>query len=373
MRKVTHETEKPPKDKIKCAFSFRKILPLLMIVVFSVAILAVVLPRLPQKPPETSPKHYQGVLEMWNVETFEGGSGSRQSWITSRAAQFEKTHEGLFVHVTTLNESQLAEKLDNGETFDLVSFSRGAGCLVQNVLKPYTGSVADIRENILVSGQIGSRVYALPLYAGVYCLFARESQLQLNTQLIDTVLSNTYTRKVGKNTFELAPLTCGFTQSNSPVSALALSGVKGKCNLSENVTQYQAYENFIANKTAVTLLGTQRDLYRLGKREENGKIEKLAFSPLCGYTDLVQYVALSSACGDKTEMATEFMQFLVQSVTQQTLVNINMFSVLEQTLYTDERYLACEQGLAKAYVPNVFGDKAAVTEQRKTALATLGM
>lgn len=373
MKKVTPKPEQPPKEKPTRAFSFRKFLPLLMLVVFSVAILVIVLPRLPKKPPETSPKHYQGVLEMWNVESFEGGSGSRQSWITSRAAQFEKTHEGLFVHVTTLNQNQLVEKLDNGETFDLICFSRGAGCLVQNALQPYTGSVADIRENILVSGQVSGKVYALPIYVGAYCLFARESQLEPNTQLLDTVLTNTYTRKVGKNTFELAPLTCGFTESNSPVSALALSGVKGKCQLSESVTQFQAYENFVANKTAVTLLGTQRDLYRLGKREENGKIEKLTFAPLCGYTDLVQYVGLSAACGDKTDSATEFMQFLVQSATQQTLVNINMFSVLEQTLYTNERYLACEQGLTKAYVPNVFGDKAAVTEQRKTALATLNM
>lgn len=365
--------KKETSERKNGGFAVKKFIPLLALIVFSVAILAVVLPRLPQKPSETSPKHYQGVLELWNIESFEGGSGSRSAWITSRAAQFEKAHEGLFVHVTTMTEEQLSEKLDNGENFDMICFSRGTGCSVQNFLQPYTGSVADIRENFLVSGQIGGKVYALPLYAGAYCLFARESQLNAGSDLLDTVLTNTYVRKVGKNTFELAPLICGFTASNSPVSALALSGVKGKCDVSENVTQYQAYENFVANKTAVSLLGTQRDLYRLSKREENGKIEKLAFSPLCGYTDLVQYLGLSAACGDKTDCATEFMQYLVQSSSQETLVNVNMFSVLEQTLYTNDRYSACEQGLKDAYVPNVFGDKAAVVEQRKTAISTLAM
>lgn len=350
----------------------KKALPILLVVLFAAAILAAVLPLLPQTPSQTDEKHYQGVLELWNVESFEGGSGSRQSWLTSRAAQFEKNHEGLFVHVTTLTEAQLCEKLNGGETFDLVCFSRGAGALVQNLLSSYTGSVADIRENILVSGQVGGSVSALPIFTGVYCLFARESQLPAESVLIETVLSNTYSRKVGKTTYSLAPLICGFTSHNSPVSALALSGAKGNCSVSEDVTQYEAYEKFVANKTAVTLLGTQRDLFRLSRREENGKVEKLAFSALSGYTDLVQYLGIASSC-EESECATEFAQYLVSEKSQQTLVNIGMFSVLEQTIYTDERYAACESGLSNAYVPNVFGDSAAIAEQRKAALLTLGM
>lgn len=350
----------------------RKILPVALLIVFSATVLIVLLPSLPQKPSEIPQKSYKGVLEMWNVECFEGGSGSRQSWLTSRAAQFEKANEGLFVHVTTLTEAQLAEKLDGGETFDLICFSRGVGALIRNLLTPYVGSVADIRENILISGQVGSIVYALPIFAGAYCLFARESQLSSNSDLLETVLTNTCTRKAGKNTFELVPLICGFTSSNSPISALAMSGVRGSCEVSEQVSQYGAYEKFVANKTAVTLLGTQRDLYRLSRREENGKIEKLVFAPLCGYTDLVQYVGIASSDG-KADSAQAFAQFLVSEKSQQTLVNINMFSVLEQTLYTDERYKACEQGLEQAYVPNVFGDAAAIAEQRKTAISTMKM
>ena len=63
---------------------------------------------------------------------------------------------------------------------------------------------------------------------------------------------------------ELRPLICGFTQANSPLTALAMSGLRGDASyIDEGVTQYQAYEQFVANNTAVTLLGTQRDIFRL--------------------------------------------------------------------------------------------------------------
>ena len=351
----------------------KKIIPIVALCVCAVAVLCAVLPFLPQKPQQSQPLKYKGVLELWNVESFEGGSGSRSSWLTSRAAKFEAKNKGLFVHVTNLTEQQLQEKLNNGETFDIVCFSRGVGAQVSGMLQKYRGSVADVCDNMLASGQIGDSVYALPIYAGAYCLFARTAQLPQNVDLLSVALSATYTRKVGKNTYDLQPLICGFTDYNSPMSALALSGGKGKATVNEQVTQYQAYESFVANKTAVTLLGTQRDLYRLGQKEELGKIEELTFAPLVGYTDLVQYMGVSAGCGDKADSAFAFLEYLVSADAQQTLLNIDMFTVLEDTFYTEKRYADCEKGTKTAYVPNVFGDPASVQNQRQAALDTLRM
>ena len=371
MRKVKQKTEqKVPKTRRKVP---KFVVPLVLLVVFSVATLLILLPHLPEKPLETPQKSYQGVLELWNVETFEGGSGSLSAWLTARAAKFESQHEGLFVHVTNLNVAQLQEKLDAGENFDILCYSRGVGSLVQGLLQPYSGSVANVRDNMLLSGEVDNAVYALPVYAGSYCLFARAEQLPANSDLLSSALSNTYTRKVGKHTYELSPLSCGFTPYNSPLSALAMSGGRGKITANENVTQYTAYENFIANKTSVTLLGTQRDLYRLLKREEMGKIEKLTYYPLSGYTDLVQYLSISATCGDKAQSCNGFLEFVISEASQQTLCNINMFSVLEQAFYTQSIYQKCESGLSSAYVPNVFGDADAIVAQRNTAIKTLGM
>ena len=351
----------------------KKCIPIVAIVVCAVVALCVLLPMLPQKPTQNKPLTYKGVLELWNIECFEGGSGSRSSWLTNRAAKFEAQNKGLFVHVTNLTETQLADKLAEGESFDMICFSRGVGATVSGLLQKYRGSVRGVCDNLVASGVISDSVYAVPIYVGAYCLFARAEQLPQNTNLIDVALSATYTRKVGKSTYELQPIICGFTPYNSPMSAMALSGCKGSVTVSEAVTQYEAYESFVANKTAVTLLGTQRDLYRLGQKEELGKIEELAFAPLAGYTDLAQYVGISANCGDKTDSCTAFVEYLLSADVQQTLCNIDMFSVLEQTFYTSKRYAECEKGVKTAYVPSVFGSADAVATQRKAALDTLRM
>lgn len=368
---VTPYEEKPKPEKVKQKRKF-SILPLIVVALVCVVALVWALPHLPITPQQQQIASYQGVLELWNVEAFEGGVGSRESWIVSKSAKFEKAHTGLFVHVTTLTEEQLITKLAEGQTFDLICFSRGVGNAILQYLTPFSGKVNNVKENYLVSGQIDGQQYAMPLYSGAYCLFARAEQLPKD-QLLQNALTQTYTRKMGKNTVELQPLVCGFTPYNSPLSALAMSGGKGRAAVSEEVTQYQAYEQFVANKTAVTLLGTQRDIYRLSQRESNGKIEQLAFVPLGGYTDLVQYVGVSANVGDKATACVKYIEHLTSEETQSTLVNLSLFSVLTTSYYTAERYYACEQALGTAYVPNVFGNGEAITKQRQAAQMTLTM
>ena len=367
-KKERVKRERPARNKKKTA----AIATALCVVLACAALLIWALPNLPVKPQTEQPQTYQGVVEMWNVESFEGGVGSREAWLINRAAKFEAANKGLFVHVTTLSEEQLTAKLAEGQTFDMICFSRGVGTLVKEQLTSYTGSVGTIKDNYLISGQLEGKQYAVPLYSGAYCLFARTEQLG-SDRLLEEALTAKYTRKIGKNTVELQPLVCGFTPYNSPLSALALSGGKGKANVSEQVTQYQAYEQFVANKTAVTLLGTQRDMYRLSQRESNGKIDALGFAALTGYTDLVQYVAISGGAGDKADACVQFTEYLTGEEAQSSLVNLSLFSVLDETFYTSDRYVQCESSLKTAYVPNVFGDADAIANQRKTARATLNM
>ena len=375
LKVVKPKKEKTPKDKTRKTIAKNKIAAImtaLVVVAGCAALLVWALPNLPIKPQTQQPLSYQGVVEMWNVETFEGGVGSREAWLTARAAKFEAANKGLFVHVTTLTVEQAETKLNEGQNFDMICFSRGVGSVVKERLAAFTGSVSDIKDNYLISGQLDGKLYAVPLYSGAYCLFARTEQLSAD-RLLSDALTAKYTRKIGKNTVELQPLVCGFTPYNSPLSALALSGGKGKAKVSEDTTQYQAYEQFVANKTAVTLLGTQRDMYRLSQRESNGKIDKLGFVPLTGYTDLVQYVATSANAGDKANACEQFTEYLISDVSQSTLVNLSLFSVLDTTFYTADRYVQCVSALSSAYVPNVFGDAEAIQNQRKTALATLNM
>ena len=376
MSKIKVVKEKTPKQvKVK---KQRKNMPkyvLIAVIAVIVAALCLMwaLPNLPRKPQTLPNASYKGIIELWNVETFEGGSGSRQSWLTSKSAKFEKQNTGLYVHVTNLTVDELKQKLADNQQFDIICFGRGVGDVVKDYLAPLEVSTRDLRENMLLAGQFDGKQYALPLYAGAYGLFARTSQLAQD-ELLNKALTQTYTRKVGKNTIELSPMICGFTPSNSPLTALALSGGKGSAaSIAEDVTQYQAYEQFVSNKTAVTLLGTQRDLYRLNQREQNGKIESLGFVPLSGYTDLVQFVGVNANCGEKLSSCQAYLQYLISDEVQQSLVNLSLFCAYDKSIYTDERYVALEQGLSAAFVPNAFADSSVIANQRQTAKATLGI
>ncbi|MCX4286493.1 MAG: hypothetical protein OSJ68_04265, partial [Clostridia bacterium] len=92
--------EKPPKrpkeKKVKNPFP-KWIFTTLAVVIITAAALAWALPNLPKIPQNQPSAQYKGVIELWNVETFEGGCGSRSTWLTNKSAKFESANKGLFV------------------------------------------------------------------------------------------------------------------------------------------------------------------------------------------------------------------------------------------------------------------------------------
>lgn len=338
------------------------------LVAFVCAVIVFVLPALPQKPAaKAKTDGYAGVLELWNVESFEGGCGSRQAWLTGRAAKFENKNKGLYVHVTTLSPSQAKDKLQRGDKFDIVGFSTGVGAMFAEYLTA-VDMPASVPDNFRKSATFGNNTYAFPYLSGIYCLFARQSEIACENLLAEC-LSKTITRKSGKHTCTLQPLVCGYAEFNNPVCALATSGARGRFSLQSDITQYAAYEAFVSHTSAVTLLGTQRDLYRLSQRQNSGKIETLSVLPLNGYTDLVQYVGVCKT-SLSVAAAKAFCAYLLSDEAQATLVNLGMFSV-SGSIYTDETYRRCEAALAATYVPNVFAD-VDVAAVRMQAIERLG-
>lgn len=200
------------------------------LVAFVCAVIVFVLPALPQKPAaKAKTEGYAGVLELWNVESFEGGCGSRQAWLTGRAAKFENKNKGLYVHVTTLSPSQAKDKLQRGDKFDIVGFSTGVGAMFAEYLTA-VDMPASVPDNFRKSATLGNNTYAFPYLSGIYCLFARQSEIACENLLAEC-LSKTITRKSGKHTCTLQPLVCGYAEFNNPVCALATSGASGRFSL----------------------------------------------------------------------------------------------------------------------------------------------
>lgn len=346
-------------------------------IVASAAVIAVcvfsavfVLPKVLHKGDNTTEyKHpYTGVLEMWNVQSFEGGCGSRSGWLTSRAAKFENTYSGLFVHVTDLTAEQAKAKLDGGDIADIVAFPRGVGSLFADRLVPLD-MPTNVRQNFRSACVSGGKSLCLPLYTGGYFLFARTHDLGEKTLPTD-VLSLAQSKKNGKNTIKMCSLVCGEWDFGSPLTALCMSGVSGNTSEITKTTQYSAYTSFVADNVAVALLGSQRDLFRLSQKQDNGKISPLTILPLADYTDLVQFVGVS-ASSQNLSAATDFVNFLLCDDVQKTLSAVGLFSATKTPLYYDGLYAQAEKAWENAYVPNAFADQNIIDAQRKTAMTTL--
>ena len=130
-------------------------------------------------------------------------------------------------------------------------------------------------------------------------------------------------------------------------------------------TQYEAYESFLRVNEFQVLLGTQRDFYRLNNKVNLGVISNVNYRYLNTYTDLVQFIAITTTDTDKIEKATQFIEYLTSAEIQSRLTRIGMFSVDGKTIYSNE-YSDFEKALQnKLQVLNVFTSNAQLEEWHK--------
>lgn len=321
---------------------FKKYTALILLAIFVVFCLLIVLPNLSSRGDIGSEKQssYNGLLEVWHIENFEGGTSSRSGYIRRRAMEYEKMHTGTLVQVSTYTYEQVIDKLNNGAKFDLISFSCGESLSVLPYLTEYTGSLYNCMDAYVSAGEIEKKQYAVPYMTGVYGLFARTNNLvKLQVEnLYEQLDKCAYTKTIGKNKFDMATVQAGFGAYNSPFSALNSTLIHNTLNIDTTVTQYQAYQKFVADKTATVYLGTQRDIYRLGNRVQNGKMEDITFCPLDTFSDLTQFMAIGTKDDSKYNACVQFIEYLIGDKAQSKLTEVGMFPTTYNNIYTAEWY-----------------------------------
>ena len=164
------------------------------------------------------------VLTLWQIDGFEGGVGSRSSFIKNVAADFEKSRNCL---ITVISETSYdaSEKLARGCVPDVVSFSVG----VDGVMT-YARSCE--KSSLSGGAEVGGKFYAKAWAAGGYVEITRKG-----VPFTKTIISK------GKTTF--------------PEIACAMAGID--ISGAEYALPQRAYESFVSDKTA-RLIGTQSPL-----------------------------------------------------------------------------------------------------------------
>jgi len=296
---------------------------------------------------------FHGVITLWQIDAFEGGTGSRTAWLNQNMIDFEKQYNGVYVVVRSLTPERAALLLAQGDPAvlpDMISFGAGVTGIEPSLfLKPDDALLMTLRPDLINSAD----GYCVPWCMGGYAVLmdTKEYQSCVNAQTpIYAALGKTgkvkATKKGEKTVYALGiPNKAGYL----PEAALALTYEKNASAMLED--QYALRKN--ANDTGETLfeaynyaysvnalLGTQRDIYRIITAEKANKARETTVLPLTGYTDLVQYIGIVKCDNQqKIKVMENFIGFLLQVSRQECLSEIGLFPVIAgaNPIYDDAR------------------------------------
>ena len=240
---------------------------------FLLLLAAAVIVFLPQKSENAEART---VVRVWNIDTFEGGKGSRTAFLKSVARELKG--EAYYL-VTSYTPEGALSAFAEGDAPDVLSFGVGLSEFAELLLPlPYS----------FTGGELGGKTLAYPWCMGGYYLFS----------LTDFEGEGRTALSVGGE--------------NLPVVAARLEGITG-----EETESVAAYTGFLSGKYRY-LFGTQRDVCRFQAR---GAIVQAR--PLTKYCDLYQYIGILSS--EKRDASLAFVEALLSPEVQGRLSQIGMF------------------------------------------------
>ena len=322
---------------------------------------------------------YQGVVELWNIDSFEGGTNSKTSFLQARCQEYQKVNKGFYVLVRNMSEAECLLALADGQRPAMFSFGVGVGSELLQYLSAITPNKNNhIRQEFITSASHQGTTYALPWCRGVYSLISTKQNLTSqglqDKDLGEIALTSGYTKTLrGGKTKTVYSLSFGGGGYTTPQAAFANNyGVLTQTATSysseySNKTNYDAYCDFVEGKANI-LLGTQRDLARMENRISQGKAEDVIYKHITNYTDLVQYIAVCNATSGKLHsQCLNFADFLTSTGVQQKLNTIGMFAVcnLASPVYTTGEWAKVEKMCSAACsVQNLFYTKDQIVASR---------
>ncbi len=259
-------------------------------------------------------KYFYGVINLWQIDCFEGGTGSRANWLKNIVSGFEKRNNGVFVNVESLSLETANNLLKSGQKKpDIISY--GTGLEIQENM------LMDLTE-ISVSG-FASKVSnkAVPWCMGAYFMIG-----DCNKDLWGNDGRIVSTKKAQKIVYSV-----GVPNRNGYTSLKAL-----KLNCTNDFSDEKAlffgssqeiFEAYNYSQKINRMIGTQRDFYRMASAQSNNKLRE-GETLFLGYTDLIQYLSILS-CDNIKKITTmkQFIEFMLENDQQSRLGEIGMFPI----------------------------------------------
>ena len=276
---------------------------------------------------------YGGILRLWQIDSFEGGKGSRASFLNRAARIFEEQNVGTLVLVTAHTVQSAANSIAEGNVPDMISYGVGAE-FVGDIVRPLDGYSFPYAK-------IGRDTYAYPWCRGGYFLFTAEGDFS-DVSEENTVISQ------GGNLSEAAAYCAGLTGDFAFESSL------------------KAYVSLINGKYKY-MLGTQRDVYRFTTWQFSFQAK-----PLDGFSDLWQYISVCTEDAKKYNACLAFLDCLFSEQVQGMLPQIGMMSAIREVY--DSSVPAMQEGekVHPLRSVNLFLSAAALDDLRRSGMLALG-
>ncbi|MDD4003139.1 MAG: hypothetical protein PHE12_02985 [Clostridia bacterium] len=303
------------------------------------------------------------IAQLWHVDMFEGGSGSRSEFLKRRAIEYEKDNPARYILIKSMTYQQIINNLSEGQCPDMFSFGQGLACDLLSEIAAYEGNIA-VYDNMLSSGVIENKLFAVPWCTGAYIIAG------INEHISGDIIFAKELACSSKN--NLYSFITGYSQFNNPLLAAYLANKSislGEKSLdsTKHFTQLEAYSRFISKNYSVFLLGTQRDYVRISGREN---ASDFSFQTAEGYSDLVCYMGICKKTIN-AKICTDFIEYVLSEKSQKKLTEINMFSVNISNVYKDTIMKQSELKIKDNLVLNAFISKEILEENKALSYGAL--
>lgn len=287
---------------------------------------------------------YDGVIEIWNIDSFENGKVSKVALLNEFCRDYQNKNKGVYFVIRSVTENECVNMLNDGQIPDMISCSYGVAEKIKSYVQALNEKDFNLYENFKNAGRDESGV----LYGAVWCfgsyyLISNKSaieksgiEIKKDADLLEMSLKCGYkiSRKNSEKIVYSLELGCGayavpqkaLFEYSDKVSLSLNNFSLNKNNLGQ--TSYSAYCRFIAGES-VMLLGSQRDVFRMQNRISLGKIDDVMFKPLTRFTDMLQFMFLTK-CDDvnKNESKQDFLKFVLEKRCQEKVVESGLFSAM---------------------------------------------
>ena len=291
------------------------------------------------------------VITLWHIDGFEGGVGSRASFLRRVGNSFSNKNSGVYILVSSHTVESASKLIGEGTLPDLISY----GSYFLDVSK-YAAIVSGF-DFVLDGGEGYKKRVAVSWCKGSYFYIEKSKTGQntiLNSEKVRLGVGESECLGGGETTDTNENFTSNNSEerliisegeSNSAVVCLAvenyLKGGKYYIDSSSVYAPQTAYTNFILSNNC-KMIGTQRDVVRLSNRG----VEFTA-TPISSYNDLFQYISITTKNANNLNKCKEFIKFLLSEEIQKKLVEIKMLSSVNSNLYQSGAYALAEKTTPK--------------------------